>query len=93
MIVAFSDEIALGVLTAAKAAGVLVPAQLSVTGFDDVEARRSEPPLTTVRQPIVEKGNLAARRLVALMAGEAVDDLTVLHATVDRESVGAPARI
>jgi DNA-binding LacI/PurR family transcriptional regulator len=95
VIVAFSDEIALGVLTAAKAAGVVVPTQLSVTGFDDVDAaRRSEPPLTTVRQPIVEKGNLAARRLVALMAGEAVDDLTVLHATViERESVGVPAQI
>ena len=82
-------------MTAAQAAGVAVPAELSVTGFDDVDAaRRAEPPLTTVRQPIVEKGNLAARRLVALMAGEAVDDLTVLHATVvERESVGAPAQI
>lgn len=95
VIIAFSDQIALGVLTAARGAGVAVPAQLSVTGFDDVDAAvRSEPSLTTVSQPIVEKGNLAARRLVALMAGKEVDDLTVLHATVvERESVGVPAQI
>ena len=94
VIVAFSDEIALGVMKAARAAGVAVPAELSVTGFDDVDAAAdANPPLTTVRQPIIEKGNLAARRLVGLMAGEDVDDLTLLHATVvERDSVGAPAQ-
>ena len=72
----FSDEIALGVMKAARAAGVAVPAELSVTGFDDVDAAAvPDPPLTTVRQPIVEKGNLAARRLVGLMAGDVVDEL------------------
>lgn len=63
--VAFSDIIALGVLDAAREAGVSVPEKLSVTGFDDLEeARWASPPLTTVRQPIDTKGRLAAEYLV-----------------------------
>lgn len=92
VIVALSDEIALGVMKAARAHGVAVPGQLSVTGFDDVDAAgRAVPALTTVRQPIVEKGNLAAKQLVRLMAGETVEDQLVLHASVvERESVAVP---
>ena len=72
-IVAFSDIIALGVLDAARDAGVDVPAQLSVTGFDDLaEAQWSRPSLTTVRQPIESKGRLAAEFLVeSISAGDA----------------------
>jgi DNA-binding LacI/PurR family transcriptional regulator len=64
-IVAFSDIIALGVLDAAREAGVSVPGQLSVSGFDDtVAASWASPSLTTVRQPIETKGRLAAEYLV-----------------------------
>lgn len=72
-VVAFSDIIALGVLDAARDAGVDVPAQLSVTGFDDLaEAQWSRPSLTTVRQPIESKGRLAAEFLVeSISAGDA----------------------
>ena len=92
-IVAFSDEIALGVMKAAALAGVSVPHQLSVTGFDDLEAARlATPALTTVAQPIVEKGELSARRLVSLLASEQPEEVTVLPATVvERDSVAAPA--
>ena len=42
-----------------------VPGQLSVVGFDDVPMAASlRPPLTTVRQPLLEKGRLAALRLI-----------------------------
>lgn len=69
-IVAFSDVIALGVLEAAHRAGVDVPSELSITGFDDIEEAASAfPPLTTVHQPIVTKGRLAAEFLVNAMAG------------------------
>ena len=56
-IFACSDVMALGVLDAAAEAGLRVPADLSVVGFDDVpEAEWASPPLTTVRQPIAEMG-------------------------------------
>jgi DNA-binding LacI/PurR family transcriptional regulator len=73
-IVAFSDIIALGVLDAARELGVAVPDEVSVTGFDDLaEARWSQPPLTTVRQPIESKGRLAAEFLVeSISAGESL---------------------
>ena len=49
-----------------------VPSQLSVVGFNDLPAAAaSEPPLTTVRQPLVEKGEQAARLLMSsAQAGE-----------------------
>lgn len=62
---AFSDAMALGVLIAAKELGVHVPHDLEVIGFDDIpNACLSSPTLSTVHQPIFEKGNLAARLLV-----------------------------
>jgi DNA-binding LacI/PurR family transcriptional regulator len=65
-IVATSDQLALGVLAAARARGIAVPDQLSVAGFDDIdEAARSHPGLTTIRQPLLEKGREAARQYFA----------------------------
>jgi DNA-binding LacI/PurR family transcriptional regulator len=61
-IIATSDQLALGVLAAARRRGIDVPGQLSVAGFDDIdEASRSHPGLTTIRQPLLEKGRIAAR--------------------------------
>lgn len=70
-IVAFSDIIALGVLDAARDAGVSVPGEVSVSGFDDLaEAGWAMPSLTTVRQPIESKGRLAAEFLVESISAE-----------------------
>jgi DNA-binding LacI/PurR family transcriptional regulator len=53
-IITFSDTIALGVMDAARNAGIAIPERLSVTGFDDLEsAQWVRPGLTTVQQPIV----------------------------------------
>jgi DNA-binding LacI/PurR family transcriptional regulator len=69
-IIAISDELALGVLAAAEAARLDVPGDLSVAGFDDTPvAATSTPPLTTVRQPLRRKGQLAGRRLLELRTG------------------------
>jgi DNA-binding LacI/PurR family transcriptional regulator len=69
-IIAFSDIVAFGVLDAAREAGVTVPGEVSVTGFDDLaEASWTSPALTTVRQPIATKGRLAAEYLVEALAG------------------------
>lgn len=63
---AMSDAMAIGAMSAARDIGVLVPRDLSIVGFDDVDvAAHVEPPLTTVHQPIREKGAEAARLLLA----------------------------
>lgn len=64
-ILAMSDRIAIGALRAASDLGLDVPDDVSVVGFDDVPAAsRTRPPLTTVRQPLEEKGERAARMLL-----------------------------
>jgi DNA-binding LacI/PurR family transcriptional regulator len=70
-IVAMSDIIAIGVMDAAKAHRLHLPRDLSVAGFDDLpDARHMRPGLTTVRQPVEEKGRLAAEVLVAALQKE-----------------------
>jgi LacI family transcriptional regulator len=56
---------ALGALRALRDAGLRVPADVAVVGFDDMPfAARTAPPLTTVRQPIQRLGSLAAETLI-----------------------------
>jgi len=65
-ILAMSDRLALGAVAAAREAGLAVPDDLSVTGFDDVAGGTlTELPLTTIRQPHAEKGRTAVRMLTA----------------------------
>src|SRR5260370_41939344 len=72
-VLAMSDMAAIGVLGAAEAAGLHVPEDLSVGGYDDLPmAAWTNPPLTTVRQPIVEKGRVAARLLIQPLQGKVV---------------------
>ncbi|MGO9583106.1 MAG: LacI family DNA-binding transcriptional regulator [Acidimicrobiales bacterium] len=64
-IFAGNDLSALGVLRAAREAGLHVPEDLSVVGFDDIPlAEWSTPPLTTVRQPLAEMAAVAVRTLL-----------------------------
>lgn len=64
-VLAMGDLLALGILDAARARGIVVPRDLSVIGFDDTDLGASaDPPLTTVRQPFAEKGRLAVRLLI-----------------------------
>jgi LacI family transcriptional regulator len=66
---AASDTQALGVLEAARAAGVDVPRDLSVVGFDDIEVSEYAG-LTTVRQPLAESGRRAVALLLEAVAGD-----------------------
>jgi LacI family transcriptional regulator len=65
-VVCANDQMAIGVLRELHRAGVSVPADVAVTGFDDVYASRViDPPLTTVSQPIHDLGSRATNRLLA----------------------------
>lgn len=93
-IFAASDQMALGVYEALRKEGLRVPEDVSVLGFDDLpEARWASPPLTTVRQPLVEMGRLAARTLLRMVQGEVVESPRLELATrlVARESTCPPA--
>jgi LacI family transcriptional regulator len=93
-IFAGSDEVALGVVEAARARGLRVPEDLSVVGFDDTQvARLAAPPLTTVRQPLQEMGAVALRTALRLAHGGKVDSHHVELATelVVRRSTAPPA--
>jgi DNA-binding LacI/PurR family transcriptional regulator len=64
-VLAMSDGLALAVLDGARHRGIAVPRDLSVVGFDDVaEAATADPPLTTIAQPIRDKGRAAARAIL-----------------------------
>lgn len=64
-ILCMSDLLAFGAIQTASARGLAVPGDVSITGFDDIPAAaRSDPPLTTIRQPYESKGNRAARFLL-----------------------------
>lgn len=64
-VVCMSDVLAVAVIDAARRLGRRVPQDMSVIGFDDALIPHDGPPLTTVRQPIIEKGRLAAELLFA----------------------------
>ena len=64
-----SDEMAFGVLYAAREAGVRVPEDLSVVGVDDHEMAHYVG-LTTVRQPVLQQGRVAARQILQRLQGD-----------------------
>jgi LacI family transcriptional regulator len=69
-IFAANDISALGVLSAVREAGLRVPEDVSLVGFDDIPlAAQVHPPLTTVRQPLQQMGRSAVNTLLAMIAG------------------------
>jgi alanine racemase len=71
-VLAMSDAIAIGAIRGLRDRGLSIPADVSVVGFDDIElAETTDPPLTTVHQPIRGKGEEAARLLLSVLAGRA----------------------
>ncbi len=81
-IFAANDEMAIGFLKTVHAAGLAVPDDVSVVGFDGIEyAEYCEPSLTTVVQPRREIGIAAGRLLVDLMEGAPANAATVRIAT------------
>ena len=86
-IFAASDRMALGAIEAARGIGRRVPEDLLVIGFDDQRsAATSDPPLSTIRQPIRAIGRAAVGALLAALADQTPSDLTFPTELVVRSS-------
>jgi LacI family transcriptional regulator len=82
---------AAGVLQAARRAGLQVPADLTVVGFDDFQiAQAVWPPLTTIHIPTREVGRIAAEKLISAAVREKRDPNDTIPYLVVRESSAAP---
>ena len=93
-IIAGNDLQALGVYQAARDARLHIPEDLSVVGFDDLPvAQWVGPPLTTIRQPLIEMAVVAAELVLTLARGEVPAQTRLELATelVIRESTAPPA--
>jgi LacI family transcriptional regulator len=87
-----SDSMALGAMRALREAGKRIPEDTALVGFDDMPfAARTDPPLTTVRQPIHRAGFVAAETLMDMIQDEDTAPRRVILPTelVIRESCGA----
>ncbi|MGH9726510.1 MAG: LacI family DNA-binding transcriptional regulator, partial [Candidatus Acidiferrales bacterium] len=91
---AYNDISAIGSINALQEAGMRVPGDVSVVGFDDIQsAAYINPPLTTVRQPLQKMGEIAARTLLDQIEerAEYVRQIAIEPEFVIREST-APAK-
>lgn len=86
----YNDMTALGAMHAIHLSGLRVPEHISVTGFDDLFfAPYTQPPLTTVRQPVYRMGQLAMENLMKLISGKkSVATVKVDAELVIRQSTG-----
>lgn len=90
-IVATTDVLALTALEVLASRGMHVPDDVSVIGFDDVPAAQGAN-LTTIRQPLVEKGRAAAEAILQVMGGQAVGTTILPTRLVVRGSTGPAVR-
>jgi LacI family transcriptional regulator len=92
-IFAANDIMALGAMYAIQEAGLTIPNDIALVGYDDRDfAAWIRPALTTVRMPSLEMGEAAARLLLQQIAGEDLEDATQVPGTlIIRESCGAKA--
>ncbi len=88
-----NDVLAIGAIAEAKARGLRVPGDISITGFDDIDlAEVSEPRLTTIHVPHRRMGQAAARALLAIRDGtNEVGGVELEAHLVMRESLAAPS--
>lgn len=95
-VMAFDDVLASGLIEGLRRAGLSVPADISVTGHDDVLAELVFPGLTTVTGQSARVGQLAVERLLEEQSGEGTDadikPVGVEGHVVNRDSIGPPPR-
>jgi DNA-binding LacI/PurR family transcriptional regulator len=84
-----SDQLAIGALAAASRLGLGVPDDVSIAGFDDIDAAAdTDPPLTTVRQPLRERGRRAGELVIELLDGRRPRQVRLPTELVVRGSTG-----
>lgn len=91
-VVCYNDMTAIGALRAARTRSIPVPAEISLTGFDDLFiSTDTNPPLTTIRQPKRRMGQLAIAMLMKILAGEECErHIKVQGELIVRESAAPP---
>lgn len=90
VIVSSNDDMALSAIEELKKRNILIPEDIKITGFDDVEeASFITPPLTTVRQPLFEIGEKAIKTLIDIIDGKEVQKIETLPTkAIIRDSCG-----
>ena len=93
---AFNDISAIGSIRAFRQAGLHVPQDISVVGFDDIEsAAYQNPALTTVRQPLRKMGRIAAETLLRRISrtrSDGASEVTVEPELVIRDTTTSPGK-
>jgi len=92
---AYNDISAIGSISAFQEAGLRVPDDLSVVGFDDIQsAAYINPPLTTVKQPLQKMGEIAARTLIDRIEGRVkhIPEIAIEPELVVRRSTACPSQ-
>jgi DNA-binding LacI/PurR family transcriptional regulator len=92
---AYNDISAIGSISAFQEAGLRVPDDVSVVGFDDIQsAAYINPPLTTVKQPLQQMGQIAARTLLDRIEGRMkyVPEIAIEPELVVRRSTAHPSQ-
>ena len=89
-----NDDSAIGALRALAELGLSVPGEVSVVGTDDIpQAAFTDPPLTTVRQPLQEWGRLAVNLLLDIIDGVESERRVLLPSTVIVRGSTAPPKL
>lgn len=91
-VIAYNDLIAIGLMKSAQGAGLVIPNDLSVIGFDDIfGAELTTPSLTTIKSPLERAGQQAVNQLMALLDGEELEQQSELRTElVLRQSTATP---
>lgn len=93
-VLCFNDQLAIGATQAGEREGRRIPDDLSIVGFDDVPRAASwDPPLTTIRQPLVDKGRAAADLLLRQIADGGRGRIQLPIELVVRGSTAPPATV
>lgn len=83
----YNDSTAIGLLSGCYKQGIRVPQDLSIIGFDDIEAAAfSSPALTTINQPKLELGLMATNTLIGILDGDPIENIVIDTELVIRQS-------
>ncbi len=92
-VVCFNDIAAMGTIRALHDCGLRVPEDVSVVGYDDIQAASFHvPSLTTIRQPLQKMGHIAAETLLRKLAGQPTEPLLQVEPELILRESTAPAR-